>query len=121
VLTLALSYGGREELVEATRAIARDVLAKKLRPEDIDQQTIDAHTFTHDLPPLDLLIRTSGELRLSNFLLWQVAYAELVVTDVLWPDFDKKDLEAAIAEFKKRNRRYGKTQEQIDISEGDAP
>jgi undecaprenyl diphosphate synthase len=114
VLTLALSYGGREELVEAAKSIARAAKRGELDPESIDEATIDRYTFTHDLPPLDLLVRTSGEMRLSNFLLWQVAYAEIVVTDVLWPDFAKKDLYEAIETFRGRQRRYGKTQAQID-------
>lgn len=118
VLTLALSYGGREELVEAARSIARAVQRGELEPEEINEATIDRYTFTHDLPPLDLLVRTSGEMRLSNFLLWQVAYAEIVVTDVLWPDFGKRELFAAIEAFRGRQRRYGKTQAQIDASEG---
>jgi undecaprenyl diphosphate synthase len=112
VLTLALSYGGREELVAAARSIAADVAAGVLRPEDVDEAAIEARTFTHDLPPLDLVIRTSGELRLSNFLLWQVAYAEIVVTDVLWPDFRRIELYDAIVEYRGRERRFGMTGDQ---------
>ncbi len=121
VLTLALSYGGREELVEAARAIARAARSGALDPESIDEATVDRHTFTHALPPLDLIIRTSGELRLSNFLLWQAAYAEIVVTEVLWPDFTRHDLVAAIEAFRKRQRRFGKTGRQIAESESDLP
>jgi len=112
-LTLALSYGGREELIEAARSIARDVARGALEVDAIDEATVARYTFTHALPELDLIIRTSGELRLSNFLLWQAAYAEIVVTDVLWPDFGKRDLEAAIEAFGRRQRRFGKTGRQI--------
>jgi undecaprenyl diphosphate synthase len=114
VLTLALSYGGREEIVAATRRIAESVQAGRLPMEAIDEAELDRHMFTHDLPPLDLIIRTSGEMRLSNFLLWQAAYAELLVTDVLWPDFGKRELYAAIEEFRRRNRRFGKTAAQVE-------
>lgn len=113
VLSLALSYGGREELVDACKAIAAEVKAGRLEPAAIDEALIDAHTYTHALPPLDLMIRTSGELRLSNFLLWQVAYTELVVTEVLWPDFDEAALFSAIEEFRGRTRRFGKTDAQL--------
>ncbi len=118
VLTLALSYGGREELVEAAKRIARSAKDGSLDPESIDAETIESSTFTHDLPPLDLVIRTSGELRLSNFLLWQVAYAELVFTDTLWPDFRKPHFFDAILEYRGRQRRYGKTGDQVETEEG---
>jgi undecaprenyl diphosphate synthase len=102
-VTIALNYGARDELVRATRAIVADGL-----PADaVDAAAIEARLDTRDLPPLDLLIRTSGEARLSNFLLWQAAYAELVFTDTLWPDFDAAALEQATAEFARRERRYG--------------
>ncbi len=107
VLTIALSYGGRQELVAAARALAQDVADGRLRPEDIDEVGLTARLFTADMPDPDLLIRTSGEKRISNFLLWQCAYAELVFSDTLWPDFARGDLEAAIADFQKRDRRYG--------------
>ncbi|MCK6545568.1 polyprenyl diphosphate synthase [Myxococcota bacterium] len=113
VLTLALSYGGREEIVAAARAIAVEAAAGRLDPAAVDEALVEKHMFTRDLPPLDLLVRTSGELRLSNFLLWQAAYAEIVVTETLWPDFGKRELYAAIEEYRKRNRRFGKTAEQI--------
>ena len=113
VLTLALSYGSREEIVEACRAIARDVAAGRLSPEEITEAVVDRYTFTNGLPPLDLLIRTSGELRLSNFLLWQAAYTEIVVTDVLWPDFDEPEFFRCIETFRGRERRFGKTGEQV--------
>ena len=116
-LTLALSYGSREEIVEACQKLARDVAEGRLEPEAITEALLDRYMFTRDLPPLDLLIRTSGELRLSNFLLWQAAYAEIVVTDVLWPDFDKGALFDCIEEFRGRQRRYGKTGAQIESEE----
>jgi undecaprenyl diphosphate synthase len=112
-LTLALSYGGREEIVAATRAIAEKVKSGLLHPEQIDEALFESYTFTRDLPPLDLIVRTSGELRLSNFLLWQAAYAEIAVTDVLWPDFGKRELFWAIEEYRKRQRRFGKTAAQV--------
>ncbi len=113
VLTLALSYGGREELVEVARRLAREARAGRLDPDAIDEALVDRHTFTHGLPPLDLIVRTSGELRLSNFLLWQAAYAEIVVTDVLWPEFGKQALCDAISTFRGRERRFGLTGSQV--------
>jgi undecaprenyl diphosphate synthase len=113
VLTLALSYGGREEIVAACRTLAERVKAGELEPDQIDESTIDRCMFTRDLPPVDLLIRTSGEMRLSNFLLWQVAYAELVVTEVLWPDFRRPSLYDCIEIYRKRERRYGLTSAQV--------
>lgn len=113
-LTLALSYGSREEIVEACQRVARDAAAGHLDPEAIDESTLDRYMFTRDLPPLDLLIRTSGEMRLSNFLLWQAAYAEIVVTDVLWPDFARAHLYACIEAFRSRQRRFGKTGSQVE-------
>ena len=106
-LTLALSYGARTEIVDATRAIAREVKAGKLDPETIDEDTIASHLYTAGVPDPDLLVRTSGEMRISNFLLWQISYAEIVVTPKLWPDFTKEDLFAAMQEYARRNRRYG--------------
>ena len=106
-LTLALSYGARTEIVDATRAIARQVKAGKLDPETIDEDTIASHLYTAGVPDPDLLVRTSGEMRISNFLLWQISYAEIVVTPKLWPDFAKEDLFAAMQEYARRNRRYG--------------
>ena len=108
-LTVALSYGGRAEIVAAARAIAAEAGAGRLAPEAVDEALIAGHLFTADLPDPDLLIRTSGEQRLSNFLLWQCAYAELVFTKALWPDFARGDLEAAIADYCGRERRYGAT------------
>jgi undecaprenyl diphosphate synthase len=106
-LTVALSYGGRAEIVAATRAIAVAATAGQVAPDDVDEDLIAQHLFTTDLPDPDLLIRTSGEQRLSNFMLWQCAYAELVFTKTLWPDFDRADLEQAVAEYGSRERRYG--------------
>jgi undecaprenyl diphosphate synthase len=113
VLTLALSYGAREEIVTACRRVAEKVKNGQLTLDEITEAEIERHTFTADLPPLDLLVRTSGEMRLSNFLLWQVAYAEIVVTDVLWPEFGKRELYASIEEYRGRQRRFGKTAQQI--------
>jgi undecaprenyl diphosphate synthase len=106
-LTVALSYGGRAEIVAAARAVAAKAAAGELVPQAIDEDVIAAHLFTADLPDPDLLIRTSGEQRISNFLLWQCAYAELVFTKTLWPDFGRADLEQAITEFGGSERRYG--------------
>jgi undecaprenyl diphosphate synthase len=106
-LTIALSYGGRGEIVAAVRTLAAKAAAGRLPPEAIDEDTISRHLFTADIPDPDLLIRTSGEMRISNFLLWQCAYAELVFTKALWPDFGRPDLEQAIADFGCRERRYG--------------
>jgi undecaprenyl diphosphate synthase len=107
IFTIALNYGAQDELVRATRAIAEEARAGTLDPATIDVDAIEARLDTHDLPPLDLLIRTSGERRLSNFLLWQAAYAELLFVDTLWPDFDGETLTAAIEDFARRERRYG--------------
>ncbi len=106
-LTIALSYGARQELAEAARRLAAEVAAGRLSPEAIDEELVARHLFAPDLPDPDLVIRTSGEKRMSNFLLWQVAYAELVFVDVLWPDFAREHLEAALSEFQRRERRYG--------------
>ncbi|MFM8655934.1 MAG: polyprenyl diphosphate synthase, partial [Chthoniobacterales bacterium] len=106
-LTLALSYGARTEIVDAARRIAREVKAGSLDPETVDEDTINSHLYTAGIPDPDLLVRTSGEMRISNFLLWQISYAEIVVTPKLWPDFAKEDLFAAMQEYARRNRRYG--------------
>ena len=106
-LTLALSYGARTEIVDAAREIAREIKAGKLDPESINEDTIASHLYTAGVPDPDLLVRTSGEMRISNFLLWQISYAEIVVTPKLWPDFAKEDLFAAMQEYARRNRRYG--------------
>ena len=113
VLTLALSYGGREEIAQAARRLAEDALAGKLRPEEIDTRALEQRLWTAGLPPLELVIRTSGEKRLSNFLLWQMAYAEIHYTDAAWPDFGEADLLAALGDFQVRERRFGLTSAQI--------
>jgi undecaprenyl diphosphate synthase len=106
-LAIALNYGSRAELVHAAQKLAARVSAGEIEPERIDEAMLDASLYTSDLPPLDLLIRTSGERRLSNFLLWQSAYAELLFVDTLWPDFGGDELRAALADFASRERRYG--------------
>lgn len=113
-LTLALSYGSREELVSAFKELAFKVKNNIISIENIDDSIINEHLYTRNLPDVDLLIRTSGEQRISNFLLWQIAYAELYFTNTLWPDFTKEDLNNAIIEYQKRERRFGKTSEQIN-------
>ncbi|MBI4226986.1 MAG: isoprenyl transferase [Candidatus Omnitrophica bacterium] len=109
-LNLALSYGGRQELVDAVRSIARLVSQGSQSPELIDENTIARHLYTAGQPDPDLLIRTSGELRLSNFLLWQISYSELYVTPTLWPDFGRAEFEQAILEYQRRDRRFGRSQ-----------
>jgi len=106
-LVIALSYGAREEITEAVRNISRRVRDGKLQPEDISEAMLDNALFTHDIPDPDLIIRTSGEQRLSNFLLWQCAYSEFLFIDTLWPDFTKADFSAAVANYAERDRRYG--------------
>jgi undecaprenyl diphosphate synthase len=106
-LTFAFNYGGRAEIVDAVRGIAREVAEGRLRPDKIDDRVVARHLYAPDMPDPDLLVRTSGEYRISNYLLWELAYAELVFTDVLWPDFRRGDLFAAIAEFQRRERRFG--------------
>lgn len=112
-LTLALSYGSREELLNVVKNISDKVKNNIISIEAIDESIINQHLYTHNLPDVDLLIRTSGEHRISNFLLWQIAYAELFFTDVLWPDFTDQHLYEAIISYQKRERRFGKTSEQI--------
>ena len=112
-LTFALSYGSREEIVNAIKNISKKVVNKELELEKIDENTINNHLYTFNLPEVDLMIRTSGEQRISNFLLWQMAYAELYFTDVLWPDFRETHFYDAIIEYQNRERRFGKTSEQI--------
>ncbi len=107
VLVVAFNYGGRDEIVDACRGLAREVQAGQLSPEAIDETHIARALYTADLPDPDLLIRTSGELRVSNFLLWQIAYTELWITPILWPDFGPRDLYRAIAEYQRRERRFG--------------
>jgi undecaprenyl diphosphate synthase len=107
-LQVAFNYGGRAELVDAARRMAEDVAAGRLRPARVNQRSIQARLYEPDAPDVDLLIRTSGEQRLSNFLLWEAAYAELVFTDVLWPNFTRQDLFDAVAEYGRRTRRFGR-------------
>ncbi len=113
-LTLALSYGAREELKNAVQRISTKVKNNIISPENIDETIINSHLYTHNLPDVDLLIRTSGEHRISNFLLWQIAYAELYFIDVFWPDFSEKHLVEAIRNYQNRERRFGKTSEQLN-------
>src|SRR5512145_3084247 len=113
VLNLALSYGSRDEIVLALKKIIKDKQDGKLNADDLDQETVGRYLYTGGMPDPDLLIRTSGEYRISNFLLWQLAYTELYFTDVLWPDFEKDDLLKAIAVYQSRERRFGLTSEQI--------
>ena len=113
IMTLALSYGSREEIVNAIKNISKKVVNKELSVKEIDENIINNHLYTFNLPEVDLMIRTSGEQRISNFLLWQMAYAELYFTDVLWPDFRKEHFYDAIIDYQNRERRFGKTSEQI--------
>ena len=106
-LTFAFNYGGRAELVDAARAIAHEVAAGRLDPDKISDRTLARHLYAPDMPDPDLLVRTSGEFRISNYLLWELAYAELVFTEVLWPDFRRDHLFEAIREFQRRERRFG--------------
>jgi undecaprenyl diphosphate synthase len=112
-LVLALSYSSRWEILNAMKEIAQKVTAKEITPESITEETITAHLCTRNMPEPELMIRTSGEHRISNFLLWQLAYAELYFTDKLWPDFRKNDLYEAILDYQNRERRFGKTSEQL--------
>lgn len=113
-LTLALSYGSREELITAVKKIGEKLKNNEISLKDIDESVINKHLYTHNLPDVDLLIRTSGEERISNFLLWQIAYAELYFTNILWPDYRKEDLYEAIYNYQNRERRFGKTSEQLN-------
>lgn len=107
VLSVALNYGGRAEIVDACRAAVRELIAKGGDPAEITEELIERNLYTNELPELDLLVRTSGELRISNFLLWQIAYSEIVVTETLWPDFRRVNLLEAIVEYQGRDRRFG--------------
>ncbi len=112
-LTLALSYGSREEIIKTIKEISHKVKNNLISPENIDETVINNHLYTQNLPDVDLLIRTSGEQRISNFLLWQIAYAELYFTETLWPDYRKNHLFEAILNYQNRERRFGKTSEQL--------
>ncbi len=115
ILNTALSYSGRSEIIHAVKKIAGDVKQGKLSTRQINEDIFSRYLFTSGVPDPDLLIRTSGELRISNFLLWQMAYTEIYVTNTLWPDFSKNDLITAIAEYQRRERRFGLTQQQINL------
>lgn len=106
-LVLALSYGGRAEIIDAVKKIAGDISEKKLKVEKLDEETFSNYLYAPDIPDPDLMIRTSGEMRISNFLLWQLSYSELYITDVLWPDFDENEFKKAIDDYYGRNRRFG--------------
>jgi undecaprenyl diphosphate synthase len=121
VLTLAVSYGGRSEIIQAVKTLVRDVAAGRLKPEDIDMAMFSRSLCTADLPDPDLIIRTSGEYRLSNFLLWQSAYAEFYVTKTLWPDFRENEFLKALKTYQQRERRFGLTQEQIETLNASEP
>ena len=112
-LNIAVSYGGRQDIAAAARALAHDVAAGRLRPEDIDEQLLGTRVALAELPPPDLFIRTGGDLRISNFLLWQLAYTELWFTDTLWPDLDAAVLDRALADYAARERRFGLTSAQV--------
>jgi undecaprenyl diphosphate synthase len=117
-LSLALSYGSRQEMVDTFQDLARRIQAGELSPEDIDEKSIGAALYTADMPDPDLLIRTSGEYRVSNFLLWQIAYTEFYITPTLWPEFRKEEYLRAIEEYQKRERRFGATSDQLAGREG---
>ncbi len=112
---IAINYGSRDEITRAVRRLSRDCVDGKVKPEEITESTIEQYLDTHGIPDPDLLIRTSGEMRISNFLLWQMAYTEFYFTDVLWPDFTKEELEKAIEQYNARDRRYGGVKEEPDV------
>ncbi len=112
-LTLCLSYGGRQEIADAAKALAEKAVRGEIRPEDIDVAAVARHLYLPDLPDPDLMIRTGGEFRVSNFLLWEIAYSEIYVTETLWPDFRAADFDRAVVEYSGRERRYGLTSEQL--------
>jgi undecaprenyl diphosphate synthase len=113
VLTLALSYSGRDEIIRAFRRLVADIKNKRIRPEEVSEETLSNYLSTKDIPDPDLLIRTSGEYRISNFLLWEMAYTEIYVTETLWPEFGKEDLIKALLNYQSRERRFGLTSEQL--------
>ena len=112
-LILALNYGSQKEILKAVKEISQEVKEGKIDTDDIDEKCFENHLYTKDFPTVDLMIRTSGEVRISNFLLWQIAYAELQFLDILWPDFSKDDFFKCIVDFQNKERRYGKTSEQL--------
>ena len=107
ILNLAINYGARSEIVEMVKEVAKECVEGKQKIETIDEKVVEQHLMTKDLPEIDLMVRTSGEVRISNFLLWQIAYSELLFTDVYWPDFNEKELERVLIEFQSRDRRFG--------------
>ena len=107
ILNLAINYGARSEIVEAVKKISKDCVNGEQDVSKIDEKTVEKYLMTNGLPEIDLMVRTSGEVRISNFLLWQIAYSELVFTNVYWPDFDEKELENVIIEYQSRDRRFG--------------
>ncbi len=113
ILNLALNYGGRSELVQAIKEIGHKLQSGAIKDEDITEELVNSHLYTHGLPDPDLLIRTGGEARLSNFLLWQASYSEIYFSDTPWPEFNKKSLQEAIADYQQRQRRFGRTGEQV--------
>lgn len=117
-LTLALSYGSRQELLQAAKAVAGDICSGKLSPDVLSEDSFSQYLYTATLPDPDLLVRTSGEMRISNFLLWQLAYTELYFTDVNWPDFNKDELYKALADYQQRERRFGLTSDQLKSDTG---
>jgi len=116
ILNLALSYGGRDEILQAIRGIVQDVKREALQESGITESVFSQYLFTHGLPDPDLLIRTSGEMRLSNFLLWQMAYTEIYVSEILWPDFKREDMLRALIDYQNRERRFGLTSEQLETT-----
>ena len=112
---IAINYGSRDEMIRAVRRLAGDCVSGKVKPEEIDEAVFERYLDTHDIPDPDLLIRTSGEQRLSNYLLWQLAYTEFYFTDVLWPDFTKEELVKAVGQYNTRDRRYGGVKEEQDV------
>jgi undecaprenyl diphosphate synthase len=120
-LTMCVNYGGRAEIADATRRIAHAVADGRLKPDSIDERTIARHLDNPDMPDVDLFVRSSGEQRTSNFLLWQSAYAEMVFLDTLWPDFDRRDLWRAIEVYAARDRRYGGAVDAVGAAEGTGP
>lgn len=111
-LNIAFNYGGRAELVDAVRALCADVTAGKVEPSEVDEERFRSYLYHPDLPDPDLLIRTAGEMRISNFMIWELAYTEIYVTDVLWPDFDRRHLAEAIRDYQRRERRFGAIREE---------
>jgi undecaprenyl diphosphate synthase len=116
ILNVALNYGGRAEIIDAVKELAAEVLAGRLQPSEINDEIVSAHLYTAKIPDPDLMIRTSGEMRISNFLLWQIAYSEIYVTDVLWPDFRRTSLFDAIIDYQKRERRFGGLSPQTPVA-----